>query len=229
VTVETNARQFFDQVVGWDFYHGAVLASTALALGGRLRRCIIPSTHAYAELLPWGSDPLLDPLWSSESLRIVHDGCEARRTEKLKRLAQWPLVLEHLRVCWPDWTEDYNCGRCEKCVRTMIGLHLAGVLDRSRTFPQRLDAKEIRNLRLITGASSVGFMVELLSALRGRPEDQHIARALAHVIRNERLRIRFGQLLTAFPTLRAALRPVRKVLAPHHASQSSRPQVAVSR
>src|SRR6185436_13064183 len=99
VTVETNTRQLFDSIVGWDFYHGAVLASTALALGGRLRRCAIPSTHAYSELLPWGSDPLLDPLWSTASLSIIHDGCEAKRTEKLKQLAQWPLALEHLRVC----------------------------------------------------------------------------------------------------------------------------------
>ncbi len=229
LTVETNARQVFDAVVGWDFYHGAVLASTALALGGSLRRCTIPSTHAYSELLPWGSDPMLDPLWSTESLEIVHDGCEARRTDKVKRLAQWPLVLQHLRVCWPDWTQDYNCGRCEKCIRTMIGLHLAGVLDRSATFPQRLDPKDIRSIRLLTGASSLAFMVELLSVLRDRPADRHIAQALAHVVRTERMRMRMGRMLTAFPALHAALQPARAMLARHYASKSSRSPVAVTR
>ena len=227
--VETNARQFFNAVVGWEFYHGSVLAGTALALGGRLRSCTIPSSHAYSELLPWGSDPLLDPLWSTESLQIVHDGCEARRTDKVKRLARWPLVLQHLRVCWPDWTQDYNCGRCEKCIRTMIGLHLAGVLDRSATFPQRLDPKDIRSIRLITGESSLAFMVELLSVLRERPADRHLAQALEHVVRTERMRVRMRGMLTAFPALHAALKPARAMIARHFAAKSSRSPVAVSR
>lgn len=229
LTVETNARQFFDGYVGWDFYHGAVLASTALAVGARLRRCTIPSTHAYSELLPWGSDPMLDPLWSTESLEIVHDGCEAKRTDKVKRLAQWPLALQHLRVCWPDWTQEYNCGHCEKCIRTMIGLHLAGALHRSATFPQRLDPQAIRSVELITGESSHGFMVELLDALRGRPVDRHIAQAVAHVLRKERMRMRIREVLRAFPALHAALKPARAMVARHHASKSLRSPVAVSR
>ena len=85
--VDTNARQLFEGVVGWGPYFGAVLASTALALGGRLRRCVIPSSHSYGELLPEGSHPLLDPLWSTESLDVVHDGAEATRPEKVKGLA----------------------------------------------------------------------------------------------------------------------------------------------
>ena len=109
----------------------------------------------------------------------------------------------------------------------MIGLHLAGVLDRSATFPQRLDPKEIRNVRLVTGPSSVGYMVELLSALRGRAEDGHIAQALAHLVRKERIRRRIGELLAGFPALRAALQPARTAVARYDRSTPS--PVAVSR
>ena len=37
----------------------------------------------YAHLGPLGSHPLLDPLWSSEDVELVHDGCEATRLDKL--------------------------------------------------------------------------------------------------------------------------------------------------
>jgi hypothetical protein len=211
--VRCNARQLFNTVISWDFYHGSVLASTAHALGGVLGRCVIPSTHTYAELLPWGSDPLLDPLWSTEGVEVIHDGCETTRTEKVQRLAEWPLALQHLRVCWPDWIEEYNCGKCEKCIRTMIALHVAGALPRSRTFPRALDPTHIRNVRLITGASSLGYMTELLGVLQTRPEDKAIARAVSHVIRNERLKMRYGPLLQRFPHIGTVRRTARNVVA----------------
>jgi hypothetical protein len=211
--VRCNARQLFNTAISWDFYHGSVLASTAHALGGVLGRCVIPSTHTYAELLPWGSDPLLDPLWSTEGVDVIHDGCETTRTEKVQRLAEWPLALQHLRVCWPDWIEEYNCGRCEKCIRTMIALHIAGALPRSRTFPRVLDPAHIRAVPLITGASSLGYMIELLGVLKTRPEDTVIARAVAHVIAKERRKMRYGPMLQRFPSLGAARRTARNVVA----------------
>jgi hypothetical protein len=195
VVVGTNLRTFTDRLVGWDIYHGAALASLGLTLGGLLRRCLIPSTHAYAELVPWGSHPLLDPLWSTETVDFVHDGCEASRTDKIRRLASWALALRHLRVCWLDWTDDYNCGRCEKCIRTMIALHIAGALGRAATFPLTLDTAHVRRMNLITGESSLRFLDDLLGALHDSAEDRRIAGALRHVIRRTRLRAQLGSLI----------------------------------
>ena len=63
----------------------------------------------------FGSHPLLDPLWSTETLAFVHDGCEANRMEKVRRIAESPLLLEGLRVCVDDRGPDvYNCGSCWK-------------------------------------------------------------------------------------------------------------------
>ena len=189
VIVETNVRGFSDARVGWDFYHGAALASIGLLLGGRFDTVVIPSTHDYGELIPWGSHPLLDPLWSTETVRFVHDGCEASRTEKVRHIAASPLALGTLRVCWPDWGDEYNCGRCEKCIRTMLGLHLAGVLSRSETFPSSLDPTLVRSLQLVTGESSARFLEDLLRALEGREEDRALAEAVRHVLRRERLKL----------------------------------------
>jgi hypothetical protein len=68
--------------VGWKLYHGAALAAVALLFQDRLGKILIPPTYSYADLLPWGSHPLLDPLWSTEQTTIEHEGCEATRVEK---------------------------------------------------------------------------------------------------------------------------------------------------
>jgi hypothetical protein len=93
---------------------------------GFFGRVLIGSTLAYEELGPEGTHPLSDHWWSGDMCEIVHDGAEARRSRKIDVIASHPVALAHLRVCWRLDTSAYNCGMCEKCVRTMIGLHLAG-------------------------------------------------------------------------------------------------------
>lgn len=86
---------------------------------------------------------MLDPLWSTEGLTVVHDGCEADLNVKLAFVTQSPLVLETLRVC-PGFGNGYNCGRCMKCMRTMVALLQAGALERCRTLPHEIDAEALR-------------------------------------------------------------------------------------
>lgn len=40
-----------------------------------------------------------------------------------------------------------NCGRCEKCVRTMLGLLLIGKLERFKTFRHKLTRRSILTMR----------------------------------------------------------------------------------
>lgn len=75
-------------------------------------------------------------------------GCEASRADKVRMLAREPLALRHLRVCWEKDEGTYNCGRCEKCLRTMTSLHALGVLAECETFPRVLDPQAVRRLVL---------------------------------------------------------------------------------
>lgn len=59
--------------------HGAALASLGLALERRYQKLLIPSTHRYDLLAPWGSHPLTDPLLSTRWMEIIHDGTEFSR------------------------------------------------------------------------------------------------------------------------------------------------------
>ena len=141
--VITNVRKVGARLAPWTMLHGGGLASVALALGVGLRQALIASSASYDAIYPWGTHPLLDPLWSRDGLTVVHDGCEADLAVKMAIVAQPPLVMETLRVC-PGFGYGYNCGRCMKCMRTMVALLQAGALDRCRTLPHEIDAEALR-------------------------------------------------------------------------------------
>jgi len=116
IEVETNAREFGDQYVNYGkHYHGATLASVALLLTPQLSKVYIPSTYPYAFLTAWGSHPMLDPLWSTEDIELIHDGCEANRLQKTACIASCDMAMRSLRVCWEAPLDEeghaYNCGR----------------------------------------------------------------------------------------------------------------------
>jgi hypothetical protein len=143
--VTTNVRVVLEPLALWTMAHGAALASIALALGSAFRAVRIAASTTYDQLYPWGSHPLLDPLWSTEAVRFMHDGCERDRIGKTALVAQSQLALDTLRVC-PGSTPEYNCGRCVKCLPTMIDLLQLGALTRCRTLPHAIDAEELRRI-----------------------------------------------------------------------------------
>ncbi|MGI8603236.1 MAG: hypothetical protein ACR2OZ_09575 [Verrucomicrobiales bacterium] len=166
LSVSTNLREFSDKIVDWvSQYHGAGLASVALALGAKFNRVLIAATHTYSHLLPLGSHPLLDPLWSTETLTFVHDGCEADRLTKIRAISHFPHLLKLLRICATgEVTDEYNCGRCPKCLMTMIGLRIAGVLEQCETLPHTIDLAKVRNMPVKNSTQRM-YIEQLIEAL----------------------------------------------------------------
>lgn len=66
------------------------------------------------------------PAFSSHQLRIYSQGENMTRMQKLKRVVDYAPSYKYLNVCLHD---GRNCGKCEKCVRTMMGLDVIGKLD----------------------------------------------------------------------------------------------------
>ena len=132
---ETNLRMLFG--LNYElYYHAAALVGSALALSRGVKCLLVPSTYSYGQLIPWGSHPIVDELWSTEMLQVIHHGAEARRVDKIACLAEHhPLALQRLRVCLKNQAGPGNCGRCQKCARTMMALEIAGVLGSVPTFP----------------------------------------------------------------------------------------------
>jgi hypothetical protein len=130
-----RARRAVREAAGWPRVHGGALAAAGHLLRRSLRELRIAASYPLEFDRPYGSHWRLDPLWSSAALRVVHAGAERWRTQKLLAIIDEPLVRRHLRVCWRNLAPTGNCGRCEKCVRTMLILEGAGRLDRFPVFP----------------------------------------------------------------------------------------------
>jgi len=136
--VKTNMRRVSAWLAPWTIVHGGAMAAVALALDGLFERVLIAASASYDVLAPWGTHPLLDPLWSSETLTVVHDGCEMDTIDKTWFNTRSGLFLDTVRVC-PGYGTEYNCGRCLKCLRTMIDLWQSGHLYHCRTLPHHID------------------------------------------------------------------------------------------
>ncbi|MFF2953465.1 hypothetical protein ACFVVU_19205 [Kitasatospora sp. NPDC057965] len=179
VPVETNLRALTAPLVRWEEFHGAALAATALALQGLLGRCLIAAGFEYRHLPPYGSHPVLDHLWSTEALDVVHDGADATRTQKVaRRLARSELALRHLTVCWRG-RPGQNCGACEKCLRTMLTLELAGVLGRCATLPGVLDLERLSTVPMHSADAREAMREVALDARAGGRPDLAEAAELA--------------------------------------------------
>jgi len=154
VPVRTNAREFCKASgLTMILFHGALLASVSVLLG--FQRNYIPASQTYNDLEPWGSHPLLDPLWSTEACEIIYDGAEARRIDKVRVVAEHPDMLASLRVC-PGHGAGGNCGQCDKCLLTMIALRL--VRAQTSAFP-KLDVRQTKNL--LVNLDNLEFYLEM--------------------------------------------------------------------
>lgn len=116
---------------------GAVLAAIAHALSGRVTRLLVPSAGATDPFAPDGCHPLYDPWYGASDLDVADDGTTRSRLEKLALLADWPEALAVLQPCQQHalGTASPNCGRCNKCHRTVVALAALGLLPAARGFP----------------------------------------------------------------------------------------------
>jgi len=102
-----------------------------LTVTERIGTIFIASSHTQ-ELFDyqWGSHPLIDNKVSWANVKVVHDGYELTRQEKIRNIlknyientGRYPL----LRVCYSQF-DDFNCNKCEKCSRTITGLVLENI------------------------------------------------------------------------------------------------------
>lgn len=208
LTAATNYRSLLPCY--WEYQYATVLAAGLHVFSGRFATGLIASSRDYAHLLmPHGSTPLGNPLMSSRRLRVVLDGSESTRIEKCRGLLTWPLALKHLRVCWEGAERDGNCGRCEKCIRTILNFRVAGGRNLP-CFPDEISDKQIRALRMkpnripvmrniISEAEQAGFAdSSWLRALKLAVRDSNPIRGLPFWKRLRArlaLRTRLGRLL----------------------------------
>jgi hypothetical protein len=170
VPVRTNLRDL-DSAGAWlAEWLGAGTAAVAHAFARRIGHVSIAASNYRDELVPQGTHPDLDPLYSTAALTVSHDGADERRLERLARVAAWDAGLRALRVCWEGISPDgpLNCGRCHKCVLTRLELVAIGRLGDCRGFLAGDVTPETADVLRPTRDSSLGYFRELLEPLRAQ-------------------------------------------------------------
>jgi len=142
VYIRSNFRTFLNDSVLHTMYkeishwythvqHGPALiglTTPVMALLGK-ENLFISSTHAVGELTRgWGSTKILDESINFSNIKVKHVGGDCTRQEKTKEIVAFRRKnLDKnftLKVCPKHTIDGENCGICEKCLRTSVGLIL---------------------------------------------------------------------------------------------------------
>ena len=112
------------------FQHGMNFIAHAIPLAYKYKveNIYIASTFPLGEnRKSCASDPVVDIQTKYASGGVIHDGCEINRQDKIKLVVDKQKRVNKkypLRVCSFN---DKNCCKCEKCMRTILGLIAQGV------------------------------------------------------------------------------------------------------
>jgi len=187
VTLIPMATNFRGLGEDWEDVFAAATTSCLMMLQRGYAVGLIGSSEPYHRLvLPWGSNPVTDGLLSSDAFQIIHDGAAFTRTEKVKAIAEWPEARQYLRVCWQGEQKDRNCGRCEKCIRTILNFRVAG-LGLPECFERDVDDAQIMKLKNLNSPQTAEFE-QILSAAREASISESWVTALERTVHWNRLR-----------------------------------------
>jgi hypothetical protein len=126
---------------------------------------------------------MTDVLHSTSSTRVLHDGADVTRLQKVSYVGGSDLALRHLHVCFRQ-TAELNCGQCRKCTLAMLGLLLSGA-GRCATFPPGgPDLARVRRLLFTRGQRLGVRRLRELALRQGRPD---VVRALDCAVRRSAL------------------------------------------
>jgi len=193
--VVTNIRELEpDTHFFMNQFHSAILAATAHALVERVSIASISASDAIPNLKllklhhvqPYGSHPLIDPNYGSSDLLIRQVSSELTRLDKTRLVADWPAGLKNIKVCQPNYPGE-NCGRCEKCIRTMLGLIALDRLDKTHAFPDNdLSESLVSKVQIEKQHTKDSYSIELdylelIPPLRERGRND-LVRAIEHII-----------------------------------------------
>ena len=113
--------------------------SCILSLSNAISKYYFSSDRTYEELKNFPShnkdmgsfcESYFVPLIGNERTELIIDGCQYRRVDKLKNIADWDIAKKYLNVCTGYNKRDgANCGVCSKCLRTLLPLEIMGKLD----------------------------------------------------------------------------------------------------
>lgn len=179
IRVKTNIRHLDDTPGFWgEQFCGAAISACGQALGNHFSHFYLSSSGRKIAKLsvfsPFGNHPVLDHNYSSEQVHIQHYQCRLdSRLERIVIICNNADILDSVRVCFFPPEEKLNCERCEKCVRTKLGLYALGKLDQARSFTAPLRAEDIRRVDISSDASHSNYL-EIRALLKEKNQNEFV-------------------------------------------------------
>ncbi|HBD09642.1 MAG TPA: hypothetical protein DCZ69_15425 [Syntrophobacteraceae bacterium] len=181
--VKTNLAYVNDPLLSLEFgvsswyanvTHGLLLLSVCAPITAArgISRLLIASGTPPDRLEPWGSHPAIDNSVSWARVIATHDALDMSRQEKIRYMcAKDRECLTQLKVCH---FHPLNCGMCEKCFRTIVGLCIEGIDPRNCGF--RVDDKTLNNVkrsiatgRMAASKGEIGDWIDMQRFLAEEP------------------------------------------------------------
>jgi hypothetical protein len=138
VKVNSNLDQFYPHA-SFPKTHTLRNAAAALIFQEGIGRFLFGSTYHYSDIVVGQGydisqmDPITVPLLSTEGMDMISVGGEYTRVQKTIKVAEIAESHTNLDVCPRYYATRRNCSTCYKCMRTMLTLDIAGLLDRYST------------------------------------------------------------------------------------------------
>lgn len=143
--VNTNLHAFTHKIGEQKLGYFAIY-SCIFSLQNAIFRYYTSGNYSYSEIKSFSSlshnkdmaefsESYLVPLVQTENLELIIDGCQYRRVDKFKHIADWEIAQKHLNICIRHLPDASNCGNCAKCRPALLTLEILGKLDKfSRVF-----------------------------------------------------------------------------------------------
>ena len=180
--VKTDLRHKSKQ--DWEMSHLAQISSCIHLFSEHYDYGLIASSVSYKDPFSiWGSTTGTDFLLSGSNLELINDGAGYTRTEKIARISSNHLVTERLKVCWEKAYKN-NCGECEKCYRTRLGLMTVGVYNPA-CFDTPISLKKIKKIKLKNASGILGFKGILFYAKKHNVQGAWLAEMRKAIIRGK--------------------------------------------
>ena len=230
VVVRTNLRHHpLMKATPWMRSFGGAVAAVAHLLAGDVGRLLISGDGLGFEHPEVGSRAGMDHLHGTATVAIEHTSASVTRLEKIRRIAMEPIVQRNLRVCWQNVMSRLNCGRCEKCVRTMLSLDTCGVLGRFPGFDRgRGLAAAIDSLPAVDEIVSPFYHDLLANGLSGATASgvrRLLARSGTDAAARQKHGVTVPKVLRTGPAPRATRSPRHRLFGPDRFAEVCQPLV----
>ncbi len=135
VPLDSNLFDYYQ--FEWEYDAGVLCRSTGMLVFERvLDKYYVAYDYSFWEIVYMTAadyasitDMCNDYLLGTETLEIIVDGTQYRRSEKTINLLNYPPFLNYLNVCVGRSASAKNCSMCHKCKRTLLTLDILNRLE----------------------------------------------------------------------------------------------------